>query len=483
MQAMVFEFPVLLVHRLTTILSTARRHWAILLLLTIFFAILAPTVARLGIHGDDYCFIYASTVQDLSYFVNWHLEAAGRPFLAFLVYYLAILFSLSTSVTHLVQFAMHLGACVLLYALVIRLSEDKPAAAMAAATLALLPLSGEAVFWFGAGQYLVAALLLLLAAHASITPNISRASRRNIVFLLLFICVQFYELSATIALGLAAGLWLSEGKSTARWRQTLPAWVLGASAGFAFFMTTRYIAGYSRPLSFSLAVAKFLGPFRVFFGWTTQGIGLQWLGEHLWVLPGLVIILGTVVFVARRSDLQQTARIRPLLVPCILTALGGSAPFVFSSYFPMRALYPVAPWLSLALIILLHWSFRRAAWLPLLFILALGTNATFGTVSAYRHAILIQEQYLTAFQTTLPQWPAGARAICARNAPSDYGPISVFKSDWVLSSALAQEYHLDFEPKVYFSDRYPRCSRASPDITATWYPAQRQIEVELHPAR
>jgi len=303
--------------------------------------------------------------------------------------------------------------------------------------------------------------------------------RRTIAFLLLFLCVQFYELSALIALGLAAGIWLLRGKVTELWRETLPAWGLGSMIGLGFFMSTRYMTGYSRELSLQLPLAKFLGPFRVYLGWTTQGIGLQWLMSHPWVWPGLVIILAVVVVAARRSDPQQTAPMRPLLAPCILAALGGTAPFVFSSYFPVRALYPVAPWLSLALIILLYWTFRRAAWVPLLLIVAFSANATFGIVSAYREANLIQQQYLAGFNTALPQWPAQARSICVENAPSDYGPVAVFKNDWVLSGALAQEYNLDFEPKVYFTDRYPRCRRASPDITAIWHPRRREMRIKL----
>ena len=72
----------------------ARRHWAVLVLLAVVFLILTPDVARLGFHGDDHCFVYASTHHNLSYFVRGHLQAAGRPFLAFSVYYLAILFSM-----------------------------------------------------------------------------------------------------------------------------------------------------------------------------------------------------------------------------------------------------------------------------------------------------------------------------------------------------------------------------------------------------
>jgi len=459
----------------------ARRHWAILLILTGVFVILAPDVARLGLHGDDYCFVYASTHHDLDYFVRGHLQGAGRPFLAFLVYYLAILFSLSTSLIHLVQLAMHLGCCLLLYALVVRVNHNSWAAALAAGMLALVPLHAEAVFWFAAGQYLVAALLLLITAHISISPDISIRRRQIIVFLLLFLCVQFYELSALIALGLAVGIWLLPSKLSRPWQETLPAWGLGSVIGLAFFISIRYLVGYSRELSLQLSLAKFLGPFRVYLGWTTQGIGLHWLMNHLWVWPGVVIILAVVVVAARRSDPKRVKQMSPLLVPCILAALGGTAPFVFSSYFPVRALYPVAPWLSLALIILLYWTFRRAAWVPLLVIVAFSANATFGVVSAYREANLIQQQYLAGFNTALPQWPEQARSICVENAPSDYGPVSVFKDDWVLSGALAQLYNLDFEPKVYFTDRYPRCNRASPDITVIWHPRRREMEIRLAP--
>jgi len=424
--------------------------------LAVVFLILTPDVARLGFHGDDHCFVYASTHHNLSYFVRGHLQAAGRPFLAFLVYYLAILFSLSPSVTHLLQLAMHLGCCLLLYALIIRLNQARWAAVLAAGMLALLPLHAEAVFWFAAGQYLVAALLLLITAHISISPAIPLARRQIIVFLLLFVCVQFYELSALIALGLAAGIWLLSSKLSRPWQEALPAWGLGSVLGLGFFMGTRYLVGYSRQLSLQLSLAKFLGPFRVYLGWTTQGIGLEWLMNHPWVWPGLVIILAVVVVAARRGTPQRVAQMSPLLVPCILAALGGTAPFVFSSYFPVRALYPVAPWLSLALIILLYWTFRRAAWVPLLVIVAFSVNATFGVVSAYREADVLQQHYLADFKTALPQWPQPARSICVENAPSNYGPISVFKEDWALSCALAQAYNLDFEPKVYFTDRYPR---------------------------
>ena len=243
------------------------------------------------------------------------------------------------------------------------------------------------------------------------------------------------------------------------------------------------MTGYSRELSLQLSLAKFLGPFRVYLGWTTQGIGWEWLMSHPWVWPGVVIILAVVVVAARRSDPQQTARMHPLLVPCILAALGGTAPFVFSSYFPVRALYPLAPWLSLALIILLYWTFRRAVWIPLLVIVAFSANATFGVVSAYREANLMQQQYLGDLKQSLPQWPEPARSICVENAPSDYGPVSVFKNDWVLSGALAQQYNLDFEPQVYFTDRYPRCDGASPDITAIWHPSRREMEIKLAPGQ
>ncbi|MCK4324317.1 MAG: hypothetical protein KAW89_07295, partial [Armatimonadetes bacterium] len=405
------------------------------------------------------------------------------PFLAFLVYYLAIVFSLSTSVTHLVQLAMHLACCLLLYALIMRVNQSTWPAALAAGMLALLPLHAQAVFWFAAGQYLVAALLLLIAAHVSISPGIPTARRRILVILLLFLCVQFYELSALIALGLAAGIWLLRGKVTELWRETLPAWGLGSVIGLGFFMSTRYLAGYSRELTFQLSLAKFLGPFRVFFGWTTQGIGLEWLMNHPWVWPGVVVILTVVVVAARRSDPRQVKQMSPFLVPCILAALAGAAPFVFSSYFPVRALYPVAPWMALALIILLYWTFRRAAWVPLVIIVAFSANATFGVVSAYREANLLQQQYLGDLKQSLPQWPEHARSICVENAPANYGPVSVFKNDWVLSGALAQLYNLDFEPEVYFTDRYPRCNRASPDITAIWHPRRREMKIKLAPGQ
>jgi len=457
----------------------ARRHWAVLVILTVVFVILAPDVARLGIHGDDHCFVYASTHHDLDYFARGQFAAAGRLLYAYLFYYLAILFSLSTSVTHLVQLAMHLGCCLLLYALIMRVNRNIWAAALAAGMLALLPLHAEAAFWFAAGQYLVAALLLLIMAHISISPGISIRRRQIIVFLLLFLCVQFYELSALIALGLAAGIWLLPSKLNRSWQETLPAWGLGSVIGLGFFMSTRYLVGYSRELSLQLSLAKFLGPFRTWGGWTAQGIGLRWLMNHPWVWPGVVIILVVLVVAARRSDPQQTARMRPLLLPCILAALGGSAPFVFNSYFPVRALYPVAPWLLLALITLLYWSFRRAAWLPLLVIVAFSANATFGVVSAYREANVIQQQYLGDLKQSLPQWPAQARSICVDGAPSDYGPVAIFKDDWGLASALAQQYNLDFEPEVYFTDRYPRCSQASPDITAIWHRHRREMQVEV----
>jgi len=465
------------------LLSGVRRHWTILLILTVLFVILAPDVAQLGLHSDDYSFTYASIHHDFQYFVEGSLTANRRPLYALAVYHLARLFYANQPVIHLTQFALHIGLCVLLYALCLRLQRDRGMATVCAAFLAVVPLHAEAALWFSAWLYLAGAWAVLLAAYVSIMPQMSARRRNVIVFFILFIGVQFCELTAMIAAGIAVGIWLTRGQSGVRWRQAVPGWVLGSVCGFGFLKLLRHLSGYAQPLSWNLSLAKFLGPFRVFLGWTTQGIGLQWLGDHLWVLPGVAIILAAVVVMARRSDPQQTARMRPLLFPYILAALGGIAPFVFSSYFPARALYPVAPWLSLALVILLYWIFRRAAWLPLLFILALCTNATFGAVSAYRHANLIQEQYLTAFQTALPQWPAGARTICARNAPANYGPISTFKDDWVLSCALAQNYHLDFEPKVYFSDRYPRCNRASPDITATWYPARGQMKVELHSAQ
>jgi len=137
--------------------------------------------------------------------------------------------------------------------------------------------------------------------------------------------------------------------------------------------------------------------------------------------------------------------------------------------------------MALALVIFLYWAFRRAAWIPLLVIVAFSANATFGIVSAYREANLIQQQYLGDLKQSLPQWPEQARSICVDSAPSDYGPISVFKDDWVLSCALAQLYNSDFEPKVYFTDRNPRCNHASPDITAIWHPRRREMAIELAP--
>jgi len=465
------------------LLRGARRHWAVLVILTVVFAILAPDVARLGLHNDDHCFVYAATTHDLSYFAEGQLAVAGRPLYAYLFYYLAILFSLSTSATHLVQLVMHLGCCLLLYALIIRVNQSTWAATLAAGMLALLPLHSEAAFWFAAGHYLVAALLLLIAAHVSISPRIPTARRRTLVILLLFLCVQFYELSALIALGLAVGIWLLSRRATQPWRETLPAWGLGSVIGLGFFMSTRYLVGYSRQLTFELSLAKFLGPFRVFFGWTTQGIGLEWLMNHPWVWPGVVVILTVVVVAARRSDPKRIRQMSPFLVPCILAALGGTAPFVFNSYFPVRALYPVAPWMALALIILLYRTFRRAAWVPLVIIVAFSANATFGVVSAYREANVIQQQYLGDLKQSLPQWPEQARSICVENAPANYGPISVFKDDWALSGALAQLYNLDFEPQVYFTDSYPRCNEASPDITAIWHPRRREMEIKLAPGQ
>ncbi len=132
--------------RMAVLSAGARRHWAVLVILTVVFIILVPDVARLGIHGDDHCLIYAATTHDFDYFIKGHLQAAGRPFLAFLVYYLAILFSLNTAITHLVQLAMHLSCCLLLYALIMRVNQNSSAATLAAAMLALLPLHAQAVF-------------------------------------------------------------------------------------------------------------------------------------------------------------------------------------------------------------------------------------------------------------------------------------------------------------------------------------------------
>ncbi len=117
--------------------------------------------------------------------------------------------------------------------------------------------------------------------------------------------------------------------------------------------------------------------------------------------------------------------------------------------------------------------------MPLLLIIAFSANAIFGVVSAYREANLIQQQYLVGFKTALPQWPESARSICVENAPADYGPVSVFKNDWVLSGALAHLYNLDFEPEVYFTGRYPRCNEASPDLSATWHSDHQEMEIEL----
>ncbi len=468
----------------TTVLSRgARRHWAVLVIFTVIFVILAPDVARLGIHGDDHCFVYASTHHDFRYFVDESLTANRRPLYALAVYHLAKIFHAHEALIHLVQFALHIGLCVLLYALCLRLKQDRGMATACATFLAVVPLHAQAVLWFSAWLYLVGAWAVLIAAYVSIAPKMSARRRNVIVFIILFIGAQFCELTAMIGLGIAVGIWLTRRQAVARWRQTMPGWVLGSVCGFGFLKLLRHLSGYSQPLSWDLSLAKFLGPFRVYLGWTTQGIGLQWLMSHPWVWPGVVVILVVVVVAARRSDPKRVKQMSPLLVPCILAALGGTAPFVFSSYFPVRALYPVAAWMSLALIILLYWIFRRAAWVPLLVIVAFSANATFGVVAAYREANLIQQQYLGDLKQSLPQWPEQARSICVENAPSDYGPVSVFKNDWVLSGALAQLYNLDFEPKVYFTDRYPRCSRASPDITAIWHPRRREMEIKLAPGQ
>jgi len=476
---MTFESRLHLADHWSRALNGVQQHWAVLVILTVFFVILAPSVAQLGLHSDDYNFVYASTHHDFRYFVDASLTASRRPLYALAVYHVAKLFYVNQPALHLAQFALHIGLCVLLYALCLRLQRDRGMATACAAFVAIMPLHAEAALWFSAWLYLVGAWAVLLAAYVSTMPTMSSQRRNVIVFFILFIGAQFCELTAVIAAGIVVGIWLIRRQAVTRWRQAVPGWVLGSLCGFGFLKLMRHLSGYSQPLLWNLSLAKFLGPFRVYLGWTTQGIGLQWLMDHLWVLPGIVIILGTVAIMARRSDLQRISRMRPLLVPCILATLGGTAPFVFSTYFPVRALYPVAPWMLLALIILLYWIFRRAAWLPLLFILALSMNATFGTVSAYRHANLIQQQYIAAFRTALPKWPAEARSICARNAPANYGPISTFKDYWVLSGALAQEYDLDFEPDVYFTDRYPRCNRASPDITAIWDARQRVMEIEL----
>ena len=140
-----------------SLLGRAQRHWAVLVILTVVFVILAPDVARLGLHSDDYNFIYASTHHDYRYFVEGSLTANRRPFYALAVYHLAKIFHANEALIHLAQFALHIGLCGLLYALCLRLKQDRGTATASAGFLAVVPLHAQAVLWFSAWLYLLAA--------------------------------------------------------------------------------------------------------------------------------------------------------------------------------------------------------------------------------------------------------------------------------------------------------------------------------------
>jgi len=204
--------------RMTVLSTGARQHWAVLVILTVVFVILAPDVARLGLHGDDHCFVYASTHHDFRYFVNGSLTANRRPLYALAVYHLAKIFHVHEALIHLVQFALHIGLCVLLYALCLRLKQDRGTATACAAFLVVVPLHAQAVLWFSAWLYLVGAWAVLITAYVSIAPKMSGRRRNVIVFIILFIGAQFCELTAMIGLGIAVGIWLTRQQAVTRIR-------------------------------------------------------------------------------------------------------------------------------------------------------------------------------------------------------------------------------------------------------------------------
>ncbi len=121
---------------------------------------------KLGFYGDDYSFVEfagrSSLSQYLAFYFDPRIQTAWyRPIQGMLFGIEYVLFGANPQGYHLINVLVHLGNCLLLFALVGQMSGNLRAALMTALLYAGLPLYGVSVFWPGDADFLVAFFYLL----------------------------------------------------------------------------------------------------------------------------------------------------------------------------------------------------------------------------------------------------------------------------------------------------------------------------------
>ena len=460
------------------LIPTLRAHWAILLVMVIVSLLFGPMVAKMRPMGDTEADLWANRNWPFWEVVRQHIWQTGGPLGGLSKPLLFGLLDFNQPMARLLIFSLHLGGCLLLYSLVMRLSGSVWLAAAVAAMFGVIPLISEALFWYEARLYVISTFFVLWAAVASVNPKVPTARRNVVVFCLLFIAVLFCEQSGPVAVGLALGLWLVRADWARTWRQVLPAWFAGPLSGFAVHLGFRYLFGCPRVAAWHGSLELLRSPFRHWMGRTVHFAG----GQHLLAHPELSIVLisflAVVAIAVVRTRPSSVRRVRGIIIPCLLAFAGGIAPFMFNTYFPGRALYNLAPWVALALVILAHTIFRRAAVVAIILALAMATVATLGSASTFLVVNRAQEQYFAAFEKVLPDLPSGVRRIWAKNAVQECGPWSVYEDTWSLQAALATLYNIGPPGLEVWSRRGP-CPYPPEtiDLIVVWHPESRKMEV------
>jgi tetratricopeptide (TPR) repeat protein len=245
---------------------------------------------------------------------------------------------------HLLNVALHVGACLLLFLILRRLSL--PGATLAVFAFALHPVCAESVAWISEQKNTLSGLFYMAAAFAYLRFDGERRRAWYVFGTVLFVLALFSKsVTATLPAALLVLLWWKRGRLSVR-NDLLPLapwFVLGTAAGLMTAWVERtFIGAHGSSFSLSLAerflvagraawfyLGKLLWPaplISIYPRWTVDGnVPLQY------VFPAAAALVLALLFAIRgRSRGPLTAGL--LFVGTLFPALGffNVYPFVFS---------------------------------------------------------------------------------------------------------------------------------------------------------
>ncbi|HMP42405.1 MAG TPA: hypothetical protein PKA05_18650, partial [Roseiflexaceae bacterium] len=251
-----------------------------------------------------------------------------RPLVWLLFYSQWQLFGSDPTGYHGLSLTLHLLNAALLGLLAWRLIGRPEAALVAAGVLLLHPAPFEAVTWVAAQSELLAALLLLAAAHAWISPTF----RNGVLAVLLLALALLAKESAVIGLclmllaGYGAGRPLMYGRSLAALLLTLGYLLIQAQVVMRNYLV--------QDDEYGLGAQILLNPLRS-LGLVAAPLPGSGDGAAWWLIPVGVIVAFIVSLATWRSGLALRVGVAALLITLIPTAPFASPPDSRYFYLPV----------------------------------------------------------------------------------------------------------------------------------------------------